>query len=142
MWKKPKKPPDDPIEPTERLILEVPEGGNLDKVLRLFAGALQSNTQVLTAMNNLTSLVKEKFMGLKEDNELLNQKLDDVDTATNAIAADVTALKEELKILNENTNVNLGPAIAKAESIAARLTGIAGPNPGSDPENPPEDPPV
>lgn len=133
--------------PSTRLVLEVPLSGNLDKVLRLLVDALKSgggnNSEVLTAINNLTNLVKEKFMGLKEDNEALNERFGRVETAVDLIAADVTALKTELQEANERANIDLSPLIARAEGIEARLTGIAGPNAGSDPtEPPPVEPPV
>lgn len=46
-------------EPTDRLILEVPKGGNFDEVLRLIAVGLKggSNAEVLTAINNLSRKV-------------------------------------------------------------------------------------
>lgn len=130
-----------PAEPTDRLILEVPQGGNLDKVLRLFIDALKAggndSSAVVAAINNLTNLVKEKFMGLKEDNEALNERFGRVETAVDLIAADVSALKAELEEANERANIDLSPLITRAEGIEARLTGIAGPNAGSDPATPP-----
>lgn len=82
-------------------------------------------------------------MGLKEDNEALSERFGRVETAVDLIAADVAALKTELEDANERANIDLSPLIARAEGIEARLTGIAGPNAGSDPTTPPPvEPPV
>lgn len=81
-----------PVDSGNRLILEVPKGSNLDEVLRLLAKGSDSK-QVLEAINNLTNLVKEKFMGLKEDNDTLTSTMSEVEAAVDAIAADVSALK-------------------------------------------------
>lgn len=146
--------------PTTKLILEIPEGTNLDALLGGLIGAINrhadaiappdtslaealrrdggnNNAEVLTAINNLTDLVKENFMGLKEDNEILNERMGRVETAVDLIAADVTALKTEIEQANERANIDLSPLIARAEGIEARLTGIAGPNAGSDTAAPP-----
>lgn len=100
--------------------------------------AKEELSMVHELINNLNRKVEEGLMGLKEDSNTLNDRLDRAARAVETIAADVTALKDELKELNENTSIDLGPAIAKAEGIEARLLGIAGPNIGSDPEAPVE----
>lgn len=76
----------------------------------------------------------EGTMATQQDVETLNAKLDAVQTAAETCGADVTALKEELRVANENSSVDLSGAISKAEGIEARLLAIAGPNAGSDPE--------
>ena len=85
-------------------------------------------------------------MGLKEDLDALNGRFDRMESAVDAAAADITALKDELKEANERANIDLAPLIARAEGIESRLLGAAGPNAGSDPEPTPEpapeEPPV
>lgn len=133
---------------TERTVHEVEPESNLDTLIRDLITALANNdpgdnSQVLMAINNLTKLTKESFMGLKEDNETLNERMGRVETAVDLIAADVSALKTELEQANERANIDLSPLIARAEGIEARLTGIAGPNAGTDPtEPPPVEPPA
>lgn len=133
-----------PAEPTERLIIELPKGSNLDEVLRLIAAGpkVGNNAEVLTAINNLTTLVKEiqKTMATQEDVKRLEGKIGNIEEAAQLIADDVTALKNEIKAANERANIDLTPLETRADNIAARLKGIAGPNAGTDPDNPP--PPV
>lgn len=133
-----------PPEPTERLIIELPKGSNLDEVLRLIAAGpkVGNNAEVLTAINNLTTLVKEiqKTMATQEDVKRLEGKIGNIEEAAQLIADDVTALKNEIKAANERANIDLTPLETRADNIAARLKGIAGPNAGTDPDNPP--PPV
>lgn len=85
----------------------------------------------------------KKEMATRQDVELLNTRLGELETEFGNIAADTEALKNELKVLNENTSIDLGPAIAKLEGMTARAKAIVGPNVGSDPEAPPvEEPPA
>lgn len=132
-----------PIEPTERLILEVPKGGNLDEVLRLLAAKATdggSNAQVLTAINNLTNFVKENFMALKEDFQTLQSKFDGMESAVTAVADDIAALKSEIEEANERANIDLLPLVARADGIEAGLRAAVGSQPGSDPvASPPDD---
>ena len=74
-------------------------------------------------------------MGLKEDFETLNQRFDGMESAASAAADDIAALKEEIKVLNEKSNVDLSGLVARAEKIEAGLRGAAGSQPGSDPED-------
>lgn len=127
-----------PAEPTERLIIELPKGSNLDEVLRLIAAGpkVGNNTEVLTAINNLTTLVKEiqKTMATQEDIKRLEGKIGNIEEAAQLIADDVTALKNEIKEANERANIDLSPLETRADNIAARLKGIAGPKAGTDPD--------
>ena len=75
-------------------------------------------------------------MATQADLDNLNLKVDALESATQLIADDVAALKLEIIALNENTNVDLGPAIARIEGIEARLRAVAGSSPGSDDEPP------
>ena len=154
MDRKLRKPPNpEPIEPTERLILEVPKGGNLDEVLRAFASALNNgstNAAVLTAINNLTSFVKENLMSLKDDVKALTDTIGTIEEntaalgqATELIGADIEAFKRELTEVNERSNVDLLPLIQRAGNIGSaigavniKLREVAGPNAGSDPQAP------
>lgn len=104
-----------------KLIAAIGSGGNTD------------NSQVLQAINELTILVKEQHMALKDDFETLNGKFDALDSATQAVADDIAALKTEIKEANERANIDLSPLVARAEGIEGRLRGAAGPNAGSDP---------
>ena len=133
----------EPKSPTLEIVVR--EGSTADKRLKELIASIGGLTnggsnEVLTAIGNLTNLVKEKFMGLKEDNDALTERMGQVESAVELVAADVSALKDELKAANERSNIDLTPLIARAEGIAARLTGIAGQNAGSDPEAPPEPP--
>ena len=76
-----------------------------------------------------------KNMATQEDVKRLESALTGVKDAAEVIAQDTTALKEELKRANENTNADLSGAIAMAEGIEQRLKGIAGTAIGSDPED-------
>jgi hypothetical protein len=77
--------------------------------------------------------IERNIMGLKEDHAELQGKMGNIEEAAQLIADDVTALKDELKEANERANIDLTPLVARADNIAARLSGIAGPNAGSDP---------
>lgn len=82
--------------------------------------------------------IERNTMGLKEDHEALQGKMDNIEKGVDLVAKDVTALKDEIKAANEKANVDLSPLVARAEAIEARLGVIAGPNVGSDPDdNPP-----
>lgn len=81
----------------------------------------------------------ETIMATKEDVARLEEAQRKTLEAVDLVAADTTALKDELKALNENTNVDLSGVIATAEGMEARLRAIAGPNAGSDPETPSEE---
>ena len=81
-------------------------------------------------------------MATKQDLELLESKIGGLESKVDLTLADTTALKNELKALNENANIDLGPVIARVEKMEARLSDNAGPNVGSDPEAPPVEPPV
>lgn len=128
---------------------EVAKQGNFYYLFNAFIGAYNrrtdvlgkmssggDNSQVLTAINNLTNLTREIFMGLKEDFETLKSKFDSLDSATQAVADDIAALKSEIKEANDRANIDLSPLVERANNIEARLRGAAGPNAGSDPEAP------
>ena len=82
-------------------------------------------------------------MALQEDFQTLSGKFDAMDTAVQAVADDIAALKEEIREKNEQSNVDLSGLIARADGIEARLRASAGSQAGSDPETPPtEEEPV
>src|SRR5690348_4704919 len=84
-------------ERTDRLILEVPKSGNLDEVLRLIGISLKSNnnSEVLTAINNLSRKVDE-FMATQEE------RLRAVKTKLDAIQAGVDKIQQQLADLKKN----------------------------------------
>lgn len=97
---------------------------------------LAINTLLLLAALEILRRIR-RDMATQADLDRLNQKVDGIESGVNLVADDVAALKLEIIALNENTNVDLGPAIARLESMEARLRAIAGSNPGSDDEEPP-----
>lgn len=105
---------------------------------RLADAFCPSDGTILNAINNLDRKVDERIMGLKEDFETLSGKFDSLDSATQAVADDIAALKEEIKVANDRANIDLSPLVARADSIETRLRGAAGPNAGSDPDAAPE----
>lgn len=99
---------------------------------------------LLLAINTLLLLAALEFlrrirrdMATQADLEALSAKFDAMEEAVTVVADDIAALKQEIIELNENTNVDLTPLIARAEGIEARLRAAAGSNPGSDDEPPP-----
>lgn len=139
---------------TRKYLHEVEEKSKLYFLLNSFIGAYNrrtdvlakssggNNSDVLTAINNLTILVKEKFMGLKEDFQTLQGKFDGLESASLAVADDIAALKNEISEANDRANIDLSPLMARADKIEAGLRSAAGPQAGSDPAAPPVDPPV
>lgn len=113
----------------------------LETIHGLIAGGSNS-PEALTAINNLTNLVKEIEMGLKEDFQTLTERFDRLDEAALAVADDIAALKNEIKEANDRANIDLTPLVTRAEGIESRMRASAGPNAGSDPDAPPVEPPV
>lgn len=103
-------------EPSDRLILEVPKGGNFDEVLRLIAAGLKSsnnNPEVLRAINNLSRKVDE-FMSTQEE------RLRVVKTKLDAIQSGVDKIQQQLADLKAN-NPDLEDEIAAIEATAAAI---------------------
>jgi hypothetical protein len=119
-------------EPTDRLILEVPKGGNFDEVLRLIAVSLKggSNAEVLTAINNLSRKVDE-FMSTQEE------RLRAVKTKLDAIQSGVDTIQQQLADLKAN-NPDLEDEIAAIEATAAAIDTDV--NPVAPPTEPPAEP--
>lgn len=105
-------------------------------------GGNGDNSQVLTAINNLTKVTEEKFMGLKEDFGTLTGKFDGLEAATLAVADDIAALKQEISDANERANIDLSPLMARADNIEAGLRAAVGSQAGSDPAATPTEPPA
>jgi methyl-accepting chemotaxis protein len=137
---------------TQPLSLTLDIGENFSKLLTgLIVKPGTGNTEVLAAVNNLTKLVKEIHMALKDDVKALTDQIGSIEEgnqktaeAVQLIADDVTALKKEIADANEKSNVDLSPLVQRAANIAAssnavssKLREIAGPNAGSDLEAPP-----
>ena len=92
-------------------------------------------------------------MSLKDDVQTLTDKVGNIEEntaqlgeSTQLIADDVAALKQELIVANEKSNVDLSPLIERAGKIATsigdvntRLRDVAGPVAGSDPAAQPPD---
>ena len=118
-------------EPSDRLILEVPKGSNFDEVLRLIATGLKggSNTEVLTAINNLSRKVDE-FMATQEE------RLRGVKTKLDAIQSGVDTIQQQLAELKAN-NPDIEDEIAAIEATAAAIDTDV--NPVVEPP-PPEEP--
>lgn len=87
----------------------------------------------LCVLGSILGEVK-KDMATKEDLDLLTQRVTELESEFDNVAADTEALKNEVKALNENSNVDLGPIIQRLEGMTARAKAIVGPNIGSDPE--------
>lgn len=137
---------------TRRYVHEISKEGSIYFLLSAFLGAYNrrtdlwqpvaggDNSQVLAAINNLTNLVEEKFMGLKEDFEALSGKFDGLESATLAVADDIAALKNEISEANDRANIDLSPLMARADNIEAGLRAAVGSQAGSDPAAPPVEP--
>jgi hypothetical protein len=102
-------------EPSDRLILEVPKGGNFDEVLRLVAAGLKggSNTEVLTAINNLSRKV-DLLMATQEE------RLQGVKTKLDAIQSGVDKIQQQLADLKAS-NPDIEDEIAAIEATAAAI---------------------
>lgn len=98
--------------PSSRMILEVPLTSNLDKVLRLIADALKSkggsadNTEVLNAINNLDRKVdtmssnidriEKEAADMAENVGLIRTAIDEVKATSEAMKAEIAALKDQV----------------------------------------------
>lgn len=99
--------------PSSRLILEVPRNGNFDVVLRLIADALKSpgggtgdNTEVLTAINNLSRKVdvmssnidriEKEAADAAENVGLIRTAVEDLRAASDAMKAEIADLKAQV----------------------------------------------
>lgn len=139
-------------------IHEVRKGGHLFFLINAFIGAYNRRTDVLAQGGNsqfpdlqmmaarletihglvfdLNRKVDEALMGLKEDHQALTERFDKLDEATQLVADDIAALKQEIAEANERANIDLSPLVSRANDIEARLRGSAGSQAGSDPDAP------
>lgn len=140
--------------PKTIIILEVPDGSNLDKLVGALAGAINrhadaiakpgsslaealktsgSNSEVLTALNNLTRKVDD-FMATQEE------RLRGVKTKLDAIQSGIDKIQQQLADLKTN-NPALEDEIAAIEATAAAIDTDVNPV-VEPPPPPPDEPPV
>lgn len=137
-----------PIEPTERLILELPKGSNLDEVLRLIAASLRggNNAEVLTAINNLDRKVdtmssnidriEKEAADMAENVGLVRTAIDELKKVQEDMKAEITSLKEQVA-QGQLDQARLDAAAATLEQADTDLDAIVLP-----PAPPVEEPPA
>lgn len=114
-------------EPTERLILEVPLNGNLDKVLRMIATGLTrdgDSTEVLAAIQQLDRKVdtmsssidriEKEAKDAAENVGLVRTAVENLKTVSEEMKTEITSLREQLA-KNQLDDARLAEAAATFE---------------------------